>query len=105
MRSTLRAIQSHPDLQLQLVVTGMHLDRKHGRSVDTIRREGWTIAATVPWRVASNDPDATAVATGETIAGLARTFAKLRPDVVLVCGDRVEAFAAAAAGHVGQRVI
>lgn len=105
MRSTLRAIQSHPKLQLQLVVTGMHLDRNHGRSVDAIRREGWTIDATVPWPSASNDPDATAVATGGAIAGLARVFAKLQPDVVLVCGDRVEAFAAAAAGHVGQRVV
>jgi len=105
MRSTLRAIQSHRDLQLQLVVTGMHLDRKHGRSLDAIRREGWVIDATVPWRATSNDPDATAAATGDAIAGLARTFSKLSPDVVLVCGDRVEAFAAAAAGHVGQRVV
>src|SRR5688572_29856816 len=85
MRSTLRAIQSHPDLRLQLVVTGMHLDAKHGRSIDAIRREGWTIDATVPWRDDSNDPDATAAATGVAIAGLAKAFRKLRPDVVLVC--------------------
>ena len=104
MRSTLRAIQSQPHLDLQLVVTGMHLDRKHGRRIDAIRREGWTVDA-VPWPSASNDPDATAAAMGGAIAGLARVFAKLRPDVVLVCGDRVEAFAAAAAGHVAQRVV
>ena len=105
MRSTLRAIQSHPDLHLQLVVTGMHLNARHGRSVDVIRREGWTVDATVPWRGASNDPDATAAATGTAIAGLAKAFRQLQPDVVLVCGDRVEAFAGAAAAHVGQRVV
>ncbi len=105
MRSTLRAIQSHPKLRLQLVVTGMHLDKKHGRSADAIRRDGWTIDAEVPWGSASNDPDATALATGEAIAGLSRSFTKLKPDIVLVCGDRVEAFAAAAAGHVGQRLV
>ncbi len=105
MRSTLRAIESHPNLQLQLVVTGMHLDRKHGRSVDAIRREGWTVDATVPWPSTSNDPDSTAASMGGATAGLTRTFVKLQPDVVLLCGDRVEAFAAAAAGHVGQRVV
>ena len=105
MRSTLRAIDAHPNLQLQLVVTGMHLDHKHGRSVDAIRRDGWAIDATVPWRAAANDPDATAAATGKAVAGSARAFAKLQPDVVLVCGDRVEAFAAAAAGHIAQRVV
>lgn len=105
MCSTLRAIQSHPKFQLQLVVTGMHLDRKHGRSIATVRRDGWTIDATVPWAPVMTDPNSTAAATGRAIAGLARTFARLAPDVVLVCGDRVEAFAAAAAGHVGQRIV
>src|SRR5688572_19037091 len=70
MRSTLRAIQSHRDLRLQLVVTGMHLDRRHGRSIAEIRREGWTIDATVPWRGASDAPDAVASETGRAIAGL-----------------------------------
>ena len=49
MRSTLSAIQKHRDLQLQIVVTGMHLDRRHGKTVDSIRDEGWKIVATVPW--------------------------------------------------------
>jgi UDP-hydrolysing UDP-N-acetyl-D-glucosamine 2-epimerase len=105
MRSTLRAIQRHPRLRLQLVVTGMHLDARHGRSVDVIRREGRKIDAIVPWRSAADDAGTTAVAAGTAMAGLARTFAKLQPNVVLVCGDRVEAFAAAAAAHVGQRVV
>jgi UDP-hydrolysing UDP-N-acetyl-D-glucosamine 2-epimerase len=105
MRSTLRAIQGHPQLHLQLVVTGMHLDPKHGRSIAAIRREGWKINAVVPWRSTANDPSATARATGEAVAGLARAFARFDPDIILVCGDRVEAFAAAAAGHVGQRVV
>ena len=105
MRSTLRAIQSHPGLRLQLAVTGMHLDARHGRSIDAIRRDGWTIDATVPWRGTSNDSDTTAAATGVAIAGLAKAFRKLQPDVVLVCGDRVEAFAGAAAAHVSQRVV
>ena len=105
MRSTLEAIRAHPALELQLVVTGMHLDRRHGKSVDAIRGDGWTVDAVVPWRASSSNPAATAVATGKAMAGLAEAFERLRTDVVLVVGDRVEAFAAAAAGHVAQKIV
>ena len=47
MESTLRAIRNHPKLKLQIVVTGMHLDRRHGNTIRSIERK---IDATVPWR-------------------------------------------------------
>src|SRR5690349_8725867 len=50
MRSTLEAIRAHPKLELQLVVTGMHLDPSHGRSLDQIRKDGWNVNAVVPWK-------------------------------------------------------
>jgi GDP/UDP-N,N'-diacetylbacillosamine 2-epimerase (hydrolysing) len=101
MRSTLRAIEAHPRLRLQLVVTGMHLDRAHGRSLDLIRSDGWAVDAVVPWR-AGRTPADNAAATGLATAALAKAFARLRPDVVLVVGDRVEPFAAAAAAHLSH---
>jgi UDP-hydrolysing UDP-N-acetyl-D-glucosamine 2-epimerase len=104
MRTTLRAIQSHPALELQLLVTGMHLDRAHGRSLDAIRKECWRVDAAVPWS-RSHTPVATAASTGAAMSAIAKAFERLRSDVVLVVGDRVEAFAAASAGHVGGRVV
>jgi GDP/UDP-N,N'-diacetylbacillosamine 2-epimerase (hydrolysing) len=94
MESALRAIRGNRRLHLQIIVTGMHLDRRHGRTMSRIAAEGWHIDAIVPWRGENR-----AVATGEAIAGLAREFARLKPDVVLVVGDRVEALAAATAAH------
>ncbi|MDB5325185.1 MAG: UDP-N-acetylglucosamine 2-epimerase [Phycisphaerales bacterium] len=99
MEHALRQIGKHPGLTLQLVVTGMHLSREHGYSIAAIRQQGWTIDATVPWR------GTTAEATGRAMAGLAKVYARLRPDVVLVVGDRVEAFAAAAAAHLAGCVV
>src|SRR5690242_3057619 len=93
MRSVLAAINDHPSLRLQLIATGMHLDRSRGRSIDQIRKAGWHIDATVPWPAHDSSPAATAIATGNASARLARAFAKLETDVVLVAGDRVEAFA------------
>ena len=102
MRTTLTAIDAHPKLQLQLVVTGMHLDGRHGRSVDQIRRGGWfdrCDVEQVPWR------GDLATATGRATAGIGEALGRLRSDVVLVVGDRVEAFAGATAGHLGGRIV
>jgi GDP/UDP-N,N'-diacetylbacillosamine 2-epimerase (hydrolysing) len=94
MRSVLDAIAKDKQLQLQIVVTGMHLNREHGKTIEGIRGENWGIDAVVKWAWANR-----AVVTGEAIAALAKVFGKLKPDVVLVVGDRVEAFAAASAAH------
>jgi UDP-hydrolysing UDP-N-acetyl-D-glucosamine 2-epimerase len=88
---------------LQLLVTGQHLDRSRGRTVDSISRAGFTVDATVPWMAGSSMP---AGATGLAMAGIATAFERLKPDRVVVVGDRVEAFAAASAAHLlGLRVV
>lgn len=105
MRSTLQAIRAEPSLELQLIVTGMHLDRRHGRSLDAIRAEGWTVDAVVPWKADRDGSSLHAAQTGLAIAKLSDAFAQLKTDIVLVVGDRVEAFAAASAGHLSRRIV
>lgn len=105
MRSVLEAIGAHRKLRLQIVVTGMHLSRRHGSTLRQIRDEGWTIDHTVPWVQPRPGASGVAMATGKALAELARVYEKLRTDVVLVVGDRVEAFAAAAAGHIGGKIV
>ncbi len=104
MRTTLHAIARHRKLQLQILVTGMHLDRAHGKSIEAIRAEGWAIDATVRWPRAAS-PAASARSTGGAMARMAGEFDRLDTDVVLVVGDRVETFAAAAAGHISGRAV
>ncbi len=105
MRSTMRAIADHPKLQLQLVATGMHLSRSRGRSLDEIRKDGWKIDAIVPWADQESSQTETAQATGVALSDSARVFEELKSDIVLVVGDRVEAFAAAAAAHIGGQLV
>ncbi|CAN5534899.1 UDP-N-acetylglucosamine 2-epimerase [soil metagenome] len=100
MDSTLRAIAAHPRLKLQLVVTGMHLDRRRGDSKKQINDLGWTINRIVPW-----PSDQVARSTGQALAHLSDAFDELRSEVVLVVGDRVEAFAAASAAHISGRIV
>jgi GDP/UDP-N,N'-diacetylbacillosamine 2-epimerase (hydrolysing) len=106
MGTTLRAIQNDAGLQLQIVATGMHLDSAHGDGIATIRQAGWRAADIIPWPSGSGTNLTNyASHTGEAMAGLARSFEKLRSDIVLIVGDRVEAFAAASAAHLSGRVV
>jgi UDP-hydrolysing UDP-N-acetyl-D-glucosamine 2-epimerase len=106
MATTLRAIKDHGNLRLQIIATGMHLDPRHGDGIAAIRREGWHVDQIVPWptglgrKLSSN-----AARTGEAMATLARGFEKLKSDLVLVVGDRVEAFAAASAAHLSGCIL
>ncbi len=102
MESTLRAIRDHPKLKLQIVATGMHLVRRHGRTLDGI---GFDVDAKVPWSAGKSTPSEIAQSTGRAISLLANTFDRLSSDIVLIVGDRVEAFAAASAAHLSGRIV
>ncbi len=104
MRRTLRAIQDKSELNLQLLVTGTHLDAACGSTIDEIRREKWKINSVVDWqdRAPHSGP---AQAVGRAITTMADEFERLSTDVVLVVGDRVEAFAAASAAHLSGKVV
>jgi GDP/UDP-N,N'-diacetylbacillosamine 2-epimerase (hydrolysing) len=106
MRSTLVAIRDNSRLQLQIVATGMHLDRARGHSIDAIRADGWRVDCVVPWDGKRGATRAgSARCTGSAMAGIAAALEELDSDIVLVVGDRVEAFAAAAAGHISGRAV
>jgi UDP-hydrolysing UDP-N-acetyl-D-glucosamine 2-epimerase len=102
MESTLAAIRKHPKLELQIIATGMHLDRRHGRSIESI---GFPVDATIPWRAAKGGLTELAASTGRAITGLASVLDRLKSDIVLVVGDRVEAFAGASAGHLSGHIV
>lgn len=110
-KPVLRAIAAHPKLDLQLIVTGMHLLRPFGYTIREIQRDGWKIAARVPMYRAQpggterGGGESYAAALARGTAGLARAFAKLNPDVVMVLGDRLEILAAANAALCQGRLI
>ncbi len=91
----IRALHDAPELTLQLIVTGSHLGTLFGSTVDQIRGDRLPIAATVPMIAADDSAWAMARSTGEGVIGMADVFRRLRPDLVVVPGDRFEILAAA----------
>lgn len=105
LRPVMVRIADCPGLRLQLVVSGMHLAEEFGMTVREIAADGFPIDARVPVLPPGDAAADMAEAVGQGIIGFNREFARLAPDVVLVLGDRIEAFAATVAGALSGRVV
>lgn len=96
-RPILRRINDDPELRLHLIVAGMHLAPEFGLTVNTITAEGFTIAERVELLRSSDTPEGIANSIGLGVIGFARAYARTRPDLLVVAGDRFEMHAAALA--------
>ena len=93
----LHEIRTAPDLRLVLFVAGAHLLPRFGRTVDLVEADGWPIAASIDMLEADDSPAGIAASTARGVDGFARAFARHRPDVLVLMGDRFEMLAAAVA--------
>ncbi|MBL8878803.1 MAG: UDP-N-acetylglucosamine 2-epimerase [Phycisphaerales bacterium] len=105
MQSTLRAIQAHRALHLDIIATGIHLLPEFGSTARLIRADGWRIAARVRMQRGDGSPLDQANGLGRGVSGIARTLNTLHSDIVLVVGDRIEALAGALAGVTTGRIV
>jgi UDP-hydrolysing UDP-N-acetyl-D-glucosamine 2-epimerase len=97
IKSVLKAVQEHPDLQLQLIVGASALLYRFGNARQIIEADGFTPDATVYTIVEGETPTTMAKSTGLAIIELATLFENLKPDVVLTVADRFETIATAIA--------
>lgn len=93
----LRAIQADDRLVLRLIVCGTHLSRDFGYTVERIEADGIPIDDRVENVPADDSPRAAGEAIAAGVSGFTKCFAKSRPDMLLLTGDRPEMLAAAAA--------
>lgn len=91
-KNVMLAMRDFPELELQTLVTGMHLVPELGNSIDLIRQDGFPISATVPMHGGDASRSAWSWALGHAVAGYAETYERLQPDVILLSGDRIETF-------------
>jgi UDP-hydrolysing UDP-N-acetyl-D-glucosamine 2-epimerase len=93
----LEALRDTPGIRLQLYVAGGHLSPRFGRTVEAIEADGWPVTDRIETAVASDAPADVAAAAGAGVAGFARAFARGRPDLIVLLGDRLEMLSAAVA--------
>ena len=99
---TIKAIQEHKDLQLQLIATGMHLSPEFGLTYKEIEKEGFTIDKKIEILLSSDTPIGISKSMGLAMISFSEAFAELKPDITLVLGDRFEIFATVSAAMIAR---
>jgi GDP/UDP-N,N'-diacetylbacillosamine 2-epimerase (hydrolysing) len=102
LRWLMRRIKDHPSLELQIIATGMHLSAEFGLTYREIEEDGFLIDRKVEMLLSSDSPTGITKAMGLGLIGFADALDGLRPDIVVLLGDRFEVFSAAAAALIAR---
>jgi GDP/UDP-N,N'-diacetylbacillosamine 2-epimerase (hydrolysing) len=99
-------IARHPELDLELAVTGMHLLPEFASSLKQVEQDRFGTLHRVPMLAKEDSGEAMAQGLGRAVVGLAGVFGKIRPDLALLQGDRGEMLAGAiAAAHMNIPIL
>ncbi|MDC1036195.1 UDP-N-acetylglucosamine 2-epimerase [Alphaproteobacteria bacterium] len=102
LRWVMEGIRQSPELELQLIATGMHLSPEFGMTVEEIEADGFMIDRNVEMLLSSDTAMGVTKSMGLGMIGFADALAELKPDLMLVLGDRYEIFAAAASAMIAR---
>jgi GDP/UDP-N,N'-diacetylbacillosamine 2-epimerase (hydrolysing) len=97
MKSALMDIKNHSNLQLEILVTGMHLMKKYGHTFKEIKNDGFKIKK-VKEVYKKDDYESMAIFLGNFVKKLTTAVSKIKPDIILILGDRAEALGTAIVG-------
>lgn len=89
----MRAIQQHPELELQVVSAASAILDRYGQVVNLVEEDGFDINARVYMLIEGENPTTMAKSTGLGLLELPTIFAQLQPDIVITVGDRFETMA------------
>jgi GDP/UDP-N,N'-diacetylbacillosamine 2-epimerase (hydrolysing) len=102
LRGVMEGIQRHERLRLQIVATGMHLCPEFGLTYREIEADGLRIDRKMEILLGSDTAAAVTKSMGLAMIGFADALQELKPDVLLLLGDRFETLAAASAALVAR---
>lgn len=95
-------IRDDTELELQIIATGMHLSPEFGLTYRQIEEDGFRVDRKVEMLVSSDTPVGIAKSMGLGMIGMADALNDLRPDLLVILGDRFEIFTAVAAALVAR---
>lgn len=102
LRWVMQGIKDEPSLTLQIIATGMHLSPQFGNTYQEIEGDGFAIDRKVEVLNGSDTPVGIAKSMGNGMIGFADALNELKPDLIVVLGDRFEIFSAVSAALVAR---
>lgn len=100
LRGVLQELKVAPTLQLQILASGMHLSPEFGLTIQEIRADGFEPDETIEILLSSDTTTAICNSMGLAMIGYGEALQRLKPDIVVVLGDRFETFCMAAVAQV-----
>ena len=100
LKPLIKRIDEDIELELQLVVTGMHLSPEFGLTYKEIEEDGYAITDKNEMLLSSDTPNGITKSIGLAVIGFADIFSRIQPDIVVLLGDRFETYAAATSAMV-----
>lgn len=100
LRCLMRELSEDKDVDCPFIVTGSHLAPEFGLTWQEIEKDGFKITKKVEMLLSSDTRNGTCKSMGLAMIGMTEALEELRPDIVVVLGDRFEIFAAATAAMV-----
>ena len=95
-------LQNEPTIELQLLITGMHLSSEFGLTYKEISLEAFSRVEKVEILLSSDTPVAVSKAMGLGLISFAEAYDRLNPDIIIGLGDRFELFSAVSAALVSR---
>jgi UDP-hydrolysing UDP-N-acetyl-D-glucosamine 2-epimerase len=97
LQPILDEILKSDELELQLIVAAAHLSPRFGKTADLIKSDGYPISAIVEMTQDQDAPHSVNIATAKGIQGFSQAYEQLKPDLLVLLGDRYEMHAAGVA--------
>ena len=100
LRKLVIASQQDKLINMQIIVTGSHLSKKHGHTYKEIEKDHIQISSKVNLNFKGDSPEDIIHSMSIGLKGFSNSFKKLQPDLIVILGDRYEIFSAAAAAMI-----
>tara|TARA_A100001037_G_scaffold160956_1_gene144963 strand:+ start:14466 stop:15608 length:1143 start_codon:yes stop_codon:yes gene_type:complete len=95
LRPILLELKKRKNFELFLIVTGTHLSKEHGMTINEINKDGFKINLKFRWDTKHDSLYNSSIMLGKSLIKLTNFFEKIKPDCNMVFGDRVEMLASA----------
>lgn len=102
LRPLIDKLNKDKDLELQLIVTGSHLSPEFGMTYKFIEEDGYKIDEKIEILLSSDSSVGISKSMGLTLISLSESYERLKPDMLIILGDRYETFSAMAAASVAK---
>ena len=102
LKELISEINGDKEVELQLIVTGMHLSPEFGFTYKEIERDGFFINDKIEILMSSDTDIGISKSTALALISFSETYNRLKPDIVILLGDRYEMLAAALAAYISK---